>query len=154
MALSLLSPYTILILSLLTHVNAAVERSPTPEDYLRLHNDLRAVKNAEPLTWNDKLASYAQNWADKCVRRHSKGQWGENLAWGYGENCDAGKGVGYWINEQYSYNPYHPRPSHYTQMVWKATKQVGCAIAWCPHLYPNGGDLAVSGRFGGNYAHI
>ncbi|KAL0059741.1 hypothetical protein AAF712_013501 [Marasmius tenuissimus] len=76
MGLNVLGPYTVLILSILAHVNAAAERNPTPEDYLRLHNDLRAVKNAEPLTWNDELAMYAQNWADKCVRRHSKGQWG------------------------------------------------------------------------------
>ncbi len=31
-----------------------------------------------------------------------------------------------------SYNPNHPLPSHFTQVVWKAITQLGCAVATCP----------------------
>ena len=32
------------------------------------------------------------------------------------------------------YNANDPQPSHFTQVVWKATTQVGCAVKDCPGL--------------------
>ena len=31
-----------------------------------------------------------------------------------------------------AYDPKNPEPSHFTQVVWKATTQLGCASAICP----------------------
>jgi hypothetical protein len=47
--------------------------------YLDAHNTLRAKHGAAPLTWSDTLATYAQNWANRCVFEHSAGPYGENL---------------------------------------------------------------------------
>lgn len=54
---------------------------------LGLHNTLRARHAAAPLSWDDSLASGAQEWADRCVFEHSGG--GENLAENFPTPVDA-----------------------------------------------------------------
>ena len=34
------------------------------------------------------------------------------------------------------YNSQNPQPSHFTQVVWKATKQLGCAVQTCAGIFP------------------
>jgi uncharacterized protein YkwD len=43
--------------------------------------------------------------------------------------------VGAWNAEVSSYNPSNPVPSHFTQVVWKATTQVGCAVNTCNGIF-------------------
>lgn len=50
---------------------------------LSAHNKLRALHQAPNLIWDDTLASYAQNYANRCQFRHSHSPYGENLATGY-----------------------------------------------------------------------
>jgi hypothetical protein len=33
------------------------------------------------------------------------------------------------------YNSADPQPSHFTQVVWKATTQVGCAVQDCSGIF-------------------
>lgn len=33
------------------------------------------------------------------------------------------------------YNPNNPVPSHFTQVVWKATTEVGCAVQSCSGIF-------------------
>ena len=33
------------------------------------------------------------------------------------------------------YNPSNPVPSHFTQVVWKGTSQVGCAVSTCSGIF-------------------
>jgi len=33
------------------------------------------------------------------------------------------------------YNPNNPVPSHFTQVVWKGTTQVGCAVSTCSGIF-------------------
>ena len=33
------------------------------------------------------------------------------------------------------YNGQNPQPSHFTQVVWKGSKQVGCAVADCSGIF-------------------
>ena len=33
------------------------------------------------------------------------------------------------------YNPHSPNPSHFTQVVWKGSKQVGCAVKECSNIF-------------------
>jgi hypothetical protein len=34
--------------------------------------------NAEPLVWNETLATYGKNWSSGCVWKHSAGKYGES----------------------------------------------------------------------------
>jgi len=34
-----------------------------------------------------------------------------------------------------SYNPNKPVPSHFTQVVWKSTKKVECAVHMCKGIF-------------------
>jgi uncharacterized protein YkwD len=121
---------------------------------LDMHNRERAAVGTPDLVWSDSLAADAKTWLDtlvaenggnteKNVLRHdpvntgltcTRGAecQGENLA-GAAEmatpNPPPGPSVeqlvGTWVNE-----PKDPHASnHYTQMVWKDTKEVGCATA-------------------------
>ncbi|KAF9015338.1 CAP domain-containing protein [Cyathus striatus] len=101
--------------------------------YLAGHNTVRANHGASALTWSDELASKAQQWANGCVFEHSGGSLGD-----FGEDLAAGGGdfsitsaVKLWTDEASEYDPSNPVPSHFTQVVWKATTQVGCAVQSC-----------------------
>ncbi|PIL30254.1 transporter [Ganoderma sinense ZZ0214-1] len=128
--------YTLLALPLLlasTFLAAGVDATSQPDitAYLNAHNSVRAQHRAAPLTWNETLASAAQSWVNKCVFKHSGGSlgpYGENLAAGTGSGYDIAAAVKSWTDEVSQYNPNNPQPSHFTQVVWKATKQVGCAV--------------------------
>ncbi|KAI5122586.1 hypothetical protein M0805_004802 [Coniferiporia weirii] len=105
--------------------------------YLSTHNTVRAQHGASPLSWNDTLADAAQKWANGCVFQHSGGTLGP-----FGENLAAGTGsysitdaVQSWTNEASEYDPSNPVPSHFTQVVWKATTQVGCAVQTCSGIF-------------------
>ncbi|KAF8605203.1 PR-1-like protein [Ceratobasidium sp. AG-I] len=112
---------------------ASVSSSSGVAAYLDPHNAARAEHGAAPLSWSDDLAAAAQRWANNCVFEHSGGSlgpYGENLAAGSGE-YSPGSGVKAWVNEAPEYSSSNPVPSHFTQVVWKATTQVGCAVASC-----------------------
>lgn len=103
---------------------------------LNAHNTKRALhKDTSALSWSDKLASYAQDYADKydCsgTLTHSGGPYGENLALGY----DAAGSVNAWYGEIKDYNWNNPTFSsstgHFTQVVWKSSTEVGCGIKKC-----------------------
>lgn len=104
-------------------------------DALTGHNNARAQHGASPLTWSDDLANAASTWISGCVFEHSQGKVGS-----YGENLFAGSGDGYtitdaindWMSEAKDYDPNNPTYSHFTQVVWKGTTQVGCAVHTCP----------------------
>jgi len=100
--------------------------------FLSLHNQIRSQHGAVALTWSDTLANAGKGWADKCVFEHSGGQlgaFGENLAAGTGSSYDVTAAMKSWTDEISQYDAGNPVPSHYTQVVWKGTTQVGCGLA-------------------------
>ncbi|CDO72316.1 hypothetical protein BN946_scf184977.g13 [Trametes cinnabarina] len=108
------------------------------DQYLQAHNSVRAQHGAAPLTWSDDLAAKAQQWADNCVFQHSGGKlgpFGENLAAGTGSSYGIQAAVKSWTDEVSQYDPNNPQPSHFTQVVWKATTQVGCAVQSCNGIF-------------------
>jgi len=129
--------------------------------YLDPQNTIRSKKGAPPLVWNNTLATFAQSWASKCQWKHSGGPNGENLAAGNG-TFTAASGVNMWIGEESSYSSSNPQPSHYTQVVWKASTQLGCAEVTCENLFGPGSEAVhyhvceyyppgnVLGEFGAN----
>ncbi|KAH8703409.1 CAP domain-containing protein [Talaromyces proteolyticus] len=115
-------------------------------DSLTQTNFYRQQHNASALTWNTTLASYAQNWADHCNWKHSGGPYGENLAEGFSNTTSA---IDAWARESTDYSYTKPtgfseQTGHFTQLVWKATSQLGCAVADCSRndetFQENGGE--------------
>ncbi|KAF8973740.1 CAP domain-containing protein [Flammula alnicola] len=106
--------------------------------YLEGHNSVRAQHGATSLTWSDNLASKAQEWANNCVFQHSGGQlgpFGENLAAGTGSSYGIATAIKSWTDEVSQYDPNNQVPSHFTQVVWKGTTQVGCAVQSCSGIF-------------------
>ncbi|KAF8893866.1 CAP domain-containing protein [Infundibulicybe gibba] len=92
---------------------------------------------AAPLTWSDALYPGTQQWAQQCKFQHSdgKGAYGENLAAGTGTTYGFSNGLKDWMDEasKYDYNRpgFSSGTGHFTQVVWKSSKQVACAVANC-----------------------
>ena len=102
------------------------------------HNAVRAAVGVAALTWSDRLAARAQQWADTLLAHrkfaHSpNSEYGENLFEIDGASATSAQVIGSWAEEsrQYDYNSSKCRGTcgHYTQIVWRDTKEVGCAVA-------------------------
>jgi len=110
------------------------------------HNRVRKQVGVAPLQWSDELAVYAEKWAKQLQRKqcglaHRPGrgkfaqQHGENLFSITGAQASAADVVESWAQEQADYdyrkNRCRGMCGHYTQIVWKNTTEVGCALATC-----------------------
>jgi len=111
--------------------------------FLTPHNDARARVGVGPLVWDATVAAYAQNYANTrtadCAMQHSGGggRYGENLFKEMGYPDPIGTGVMSWVNEKQYYD-YSSNScaagqvcGHYTQVVWRNSKRLGCAQAQC-----------------------
>lgn len=98
------------------------------------HNKVRSIHQVGSMSWNGKLADFAQNYLDhsNCKFAHSGGPYGENIAIGYKTIEDA---LDAWYNEENEYNysagQFSEATGHFTQMVWKGSDEVGCAKIDC-----------------------
>ncbi|KAG7450332.1 PR-1-like protein [Guyanagaster necrorhizus] len=126
--------------------------------WLTAHNTVRQQHGADNLTWSDEVASTAQAWADQCNFEHSGSSYGENLAEASGD-VNIAAAVQLWADEASEYNASNPTYSHFTQMVWKSTTELGCGYAKCSNIYSDygGGVLYVcnynpAGNIDGEYA--
>ncbi|CUS09936.1 unnamed protein product [Tuber aestivum] len=110
-------------------------------DVLTAHNRWRAEHGSAPLSWNNSLEDFARDYTKKCVFEHSGAAYGENLAAGY---LNATAAVDAWGNEREIYDfsraQFSEETGHFTQMVWNATRSVGCAAVECEGLLVNGQD--------------
>ena len=107
------------------------------------HNQLRAKHCAPPLRWSASVAASAQKWANQlrdrgCVLGHSGGQYGENLAAATAGTLDAAAVVRLWYDEvkRFSFGSggFSMKTGHFTQLVWRDTKEVGCGRSQCNGL--------------------
>ena len=100
-------------------------------------NTFRTQHNATSLTWNNTLASSASTLTSRCKFKHSGTRnIGENIAAGY-KNVTAT--IDGWGNERRNYDfgdegGFDEDTGHFTQLVWKATRSVGCARKLCGEL--------------------
>ncbi|CAD6583752.1 MAG: hypothetical protein CYPHOPRED_002485 [Cyphobasidiales sp. Tagirdzhanova-0007] len=117
-------------------------------DILIAHNLARAAYMAQPLNWSASLAASAQVWAKGCVWQHDA--YGQNLAGEGGkDNSSSQNGtsvVASWMSEVSLYNASNPvandKYSHFTQVVWANSTQVGCYQATCA-TFVNGTGVPV-----------
>ncbi len=100
---------------------------------LNAHNADRARHCTPPLTWSAEIAATAQQWANRCVFDHDyHSDYGENLAWG--TELSAQEAVQLWYEEisQYNYaSPGFGPAGHFTQLIWRGSRQLGCGKAIC-----------------------
>jgi uncharacterized protein YkwD len=108
--------------------------------WLDAHNRLRARHCAGELVWSAKLAQVAQHWANAlrdrdCAFDHSNGSYGENLAAGTSGTLGPRSVVEMWYDEVAQYRfpdgGFSMKTGHFTQLVWRGTKQVGCGRSQC-----------------------
>lgn len=121
------------------YVKSLNETLDDPTTWLNLHNDKRKAYGVPTtLVWNDKLQRSAQIWANTlaatCTFQHSRGPYGENLAMGY---SNIGGVMTAWVDQEAPY--YNPGShtcqgglcGHFTQVLWRMSAYLGCAIARC-----------------------
>jgi len=134
---------------------------------LAAHNRERAAIGVPALGWDAKLAADAAEWAAHLSARNrlahapdegAATQEGENLWAGTANRFGLEAMVQLWIDEKRDFKPgIFPNNSrsgdieavgHYTQLVWRATTKVGCALAHGRQLdvlvcrYANPGNVA------------
>ena len=116
---------------------------------LASHNRERATLGIPPLEWDNGLATDAAQWAHHLTQvgylTHSPDDpedydpQGENLWAGTAGYYSAESMVGLWIAEKKNFKPgIFPANSrtgnledvgHYTQLMWRSSGKVGCAVA-------------------------
>lgn len=115
---------------------------------LAAHNAERSAIGVPQLVWNDRLAADARAWAAELAAtgrfEHSpdeagKQPQGENLWAGTPRAFSPEAMVALWVAEKKDYRPgVFPtnsrsgdveRVGHYTQLIWRDSRQVGCATA-------------------------
>jgi uncharacterized protein YkwD len=100
---------------------------------LDAHNAARARHCAPPMSWSPALAAAAQTWANRCAFNHDRNNPnGENLAWG--TELSAREAFGLWYDEIREYNyaaPGFGPAGHFTQVIWRDSRQLGCGVARC-----------------------
>lgn len=108
------------------------------DDMLAAHNAVRANAGVPPLEWSSRLAMRAHSWAETLLARnefaHSpKSPYGENLFKVSGAHVSPRQVVDQWAAEARDYDYRSNRCKnvcgHYTQIVWRATREVGCGVA-------------------------
>jgi Cysteine-rich secretory protein family len=129
-------------------MGGTVARADFNSRLLDAQNAQRSAMHVPPLAWNEGLASDARQWARELAAtgrfEHSPDGPGEDPQ---GENLWAGTPrafspeamIALWSAERRDYRPgVFPNNSrsgdvenvgHYTQMIWRSTRQVGCATA-------------------------
>ena len=113
------------------------------QEILSAHNAYRTAVGLPPLTWSDDLAGAAQTWVNNLNANlqfghdpNNQGQ-GENIWMGTSGAYSLTQMVDSWGSEQQNFqNGTFPNVSttgnwsdvgHYSQIVWRATANVGCA---------------------------
>jgi len=111
---------------------------------MQQHNTYRLALQLPPLVWSPALARDALAWGQHLAEidkgQHDpsvRGKEGENLWWGTADAYSYSDMVAMWGNEKNSFK-YGVFPDvgtsksamvgHYTQIVWKNTTSVGCAL--------------------------
>ncbi|KAF9912160.1 hypothetical protein EC991_000570 [Linnemannia zychae] len=62
---------------------AVVLSEDEKQSILDAHNSVRALHDSPPVTWNDEIAKFGDDYLQPCNFKHSGGKYGENLAYGY-----------------------------------------------------------------------
>ncbi|HLL02819.1 MAG TPA: CAP domain-containing protein [Myxococcaceae bacterium] len=144
--------------------------SPPPNafarDMLEAHNQARATARPAPkpalppLQWSAEATKLAESYAAKCTFEHNpkRGDFGENLAAATPGSWKTADVVKDWNSEAAHYNLGKNTCApgkvcgHYTQLVWRNTTHVGCAVRTCTKNSPFGKNFPTWEFWVCNYA--
>ncbi len=118
------------------------------------HNAIRAMVQTQTplpaLAWSDALEATAKTYGMMCLNADGNSimDHNPNRSMGHpyyvGENIYASGGtatgqaaVAKWAEEKANYHypdGYSAQTGHYTQIVWRTTREVGCALVNCPNI--------------------
>jgi hypothetical protein len=126
---------------LLATVPAHGQDMPTfsARELLDAHNAARQQVGSPPLVWSTVLANHAKSWADELIASHvfarrPDDSHGENLLITSGRPVKPADAVLAWVAEKPDYdaetNTCTGVCAHYVQVVWRATRAVGCGMAF------------------------
>ncbi|XP_017340225.3 Golgi-associated plant pathogenesis-related protein 1 [Ictalurus punctatus] len=135
--------------------------------FLAKHNEYRKKHGAPALTISQDLCSSAQAWADQLLStkalQHSDTDNGENLYYFQSsapKKLTGEEPVDSWYSEIKDYDFSKPgflsNTGHFTQVVWKSTKEVGVGLAtdgntvFVVGQYKPAGNIANPGFFQDN----
>ena len=118
------------------HNNLVIDAKTLLDAHLPYRKELGLL----PYVWSDELAKSAQTWADHLAAnnefKHSDVEYGENLWRGTTGAYSLKDMVDAWGSEKkdfvYGLFPHVTKGGmvgHYTQIVWRYSYQVGCALA-------------------------
>jgi uncharacterized protein YkwD len=130
----------VVLFLLLVALAAVAAEPPFPSrEMLSAQNSVRSRVGVPPLVWSDDLAKVARDWADTLLARgrfshRPNSPYGENLFEILGDAASPREVVEAWASEakDYDYRSNRCRQGrcgHYTQIVWRNTTSVGCAVA-------------------------
>ena len=147
--------------SLVVSAGEAEEQIPAfAREVLAAHNKVRQKTGVPPLKWSNKLAVQAEEWANTLAATGAakmQGIPGQNI--GYTTppgSARVGGIVAAWAAEVTNYDydrnvciDPKVRCRHYTQVVWRNTNYLGCAVTqdaqrdiWVCDYDPPGNDVA------------
>ncbi|MBV9612877.1 MAG: hypothetical protein JO091_10400 [Acidobacteriaceae bacterium] len=126
----------------------------TARQIVAAHNVVRSRVGVPPLVWSDEVARTAQEWAETLLAtgvfaHRGNSSYGENLFEASGLVLTPWQVVNAWASEakdyEYAVNSCTSVCGHYTQIVWRDTRAVGCGIVrdgrreiWVCNYAPNG----------------
>lgn len=103
-------------------------------DLVAGHNKQREKVRTPPLRWDCTLGAVAASWVKKGIAGHSDTSFGENIFVASDPSEKVTKAVDQWEDEEHHWKNKTATCeagkvcTHYTQLVWRATTKVGCAI--------------------------
>lgn len=111
-------------------------------DALKVHNEYRRKHGVPDLMLSEELCKYAQEWADTCAKTASlqhraNSNYGENIfcvySSDYSHTPSARDAIKEWYDESkrhsYGVEKVNMATLHFTQVVWKASREVGVGMA-------------------------
>ena len=112
----------------------------TISEMLHSHNQVRLQRQIPPLRWSYSLEAAAQEWAEHlsaigAMQHDHTRRVGQNLFVSYGRQMPPAFVVGKWAGESKDYDErrFKCAPGevcgHFTQVIWRGTKEVGCGVA-------------------------
>jgi hypothetical protein len=126
-------------------------------------NNYRARHQSPPLTWDETIATFAQQWSfyllsNNLFQHSGSALYGENLAYfeGYGNDIVVllKKAIDNWYNEITLYNftnpGYKQGTGHFTCLVWKSSTKFGMGFSIDPSNN-NKVDITFNSEPPGNY---